>query len=128
MKLHSKNVSTTTTQLKTNVTRSQISDLINMDFYVHKKHIPNPINNNNIIKIVSFNENYYSVNINYFLHERYLKLCKITKNKELLDILDIIEICKFNRKCFNEMVEDELVQELSKSIDKQILNELHKLK
>lgn len=127
MKLHSKNVSTTTTQLKSNVTRSQINDLINMDFYVHKKHILYPINNN-IIKIISFNENYYTVNINYFLHERYLKLCKITKNKELLDILDIIEICKFNRKCFNEMVEDELVQELSKSIDKQILNELHKLK
>lgn len=98
-----------------------------MDFYVHKKHIPYPINNN-IIKIVSFNKNYYSVSINYFLHERYLKLCKITKNKELLDILNIIEICIFNRKKILETMEDELVQELSESINKYILNELHKLK
>lgn len=127
MKIYSKNVSVGTSKVNVNVTREQMLDIYNYDFYVHKKFIPKPICNE-VIKIETYNENYYQVYINTFLNDRYLKLSKITKNKDVQEILDLVDMCKEHRMGFNELMEDELVQELSRSIDKEIIKNLINMK
>lgn len=97
-----------------NITRQMISDITNLDFYVKKSFFVNPINCD-IIKMKSYNDNYYKIDINYTLHERYMKIYKINKSEKLKNILDIISICKKNKTNWSEVIESQMNIDIKKS-------------
>ena len=115
-----------TFHVKTDVTIEMISDLKNVDFYV-KKELVKPINNKIItIKKCSYKK-HYKVDINYVYLDRLMKLNKIMNKDTYKEITDLVELCEKNQRGWWGVTEDEMVDELSESINKQILNDLRKI-
>jgi hypothetical protein len=109
--------------VKSNITPEMVSDIRNTNFYV-KKDLVRPMDN----KILRIREcphkNHYEVHINYVLFDRLIKIIKITDTKLYEDIIKTVEICVMNSKNWWSVAEDEMVEELTQSIDRQILKDL----
>lgn len=121
--INNQNIVVGTQTLKTNVTLGMVSDIKNCDFYV-KKELVKPINN----KIITIKEcdrkNHYEVHINYVFFDRIIKITKITNTTLYDEIIKTIEICEANKKNWWGVAEDEMVEELSDQINKDILKNL----
>jgi hypothetical protein len=104
-----------------------VSDIKNFDFYIKDDIGISPMKNNIITIFKSNYEGFYKVEVDYVLYERYQKIYRITKSDILKKIFDLIILCEKNMISYNS-VEIELVDELSKSIDKDIIKNLRELK
>ena len=131
MNLYTKKINVGQRQIKSTVTREMVDDLGSYygisGFYVKKDLIQEPLKNN-IITFNNYNDEYYSITINDKLYERYKKILKVTKDEYLKKVFEQIEICEKNRKDDMMMMESKLIDELSDSINNQIINDLMKLK
>ena len=81
---------------------------------------------NVLFKIIKTDlENIYSLTLNRFLYNRFLKVQKINgiKNKSIKLIIKLIK----NEILYSAYIEKTLIKELSMTIDKQILTDLFKL-
>ena len=113
-------------QLKTNWTIEMVSDLKNIDFYV-KKELVKPISNKIItIKECSYKK-HYKVDINYVYFVRLMKLNRIMNKDTYKETLDLVELCQKNWRGWWGVTEDEMVDELTQFVDRQILYDLKKL-
>ncbi len=114
--------------MKTYNTKEMVYDLKNFDFYI-KDDIGVSLMRNNIINIFkSSYENFYRVEVNYALYERYRKIYQITKSDKLRKIFELISFCEKNKVESHDIMEIELSRELSKTINKEIIEQLQKLR
>lgn len=130
LNLSTKEVKVGTFKVNTNVTREMVDDISKFNYATNyiKKSLVKPMNNI-IIKIYDdkYNDNYYKVDINQKLLERYTKIYKVTKDEGLRRILEAVEICEKNRSDWMNMTEESLADELAYSINKDILKRLFML-
>jgi hypothetical protein len=112
--------------VQANVNSELISDLKNLDFYV-KKNLVKPIDNKIITIKESCYSNHYVVHINYVFFERLMKLTKITNIDTYKEVQNLVEICEKNRRNWMDVAEDDMVEELTQNINKNILKNLYEL-
>lgn len=115
--------------MKAKWTQEMINDLRNFDFYVKKSDNIYPIDND-FIKIESYSNSnkYYQVYVNYILYERLLKISKFTNNEKYNKIIELVKYCESNKvNDFISVLESELVDELSNSINKNIISNIIKM-
>ncbi len=87
-------------------------------FYVKKDVIGIKYTKNDIIIIsnsIHF-DNYYSVIIYYDLLERFIKISKLINNDKIDNLLKLVYLCEDNKMKFDNILEEALVKELSKTI------------
>lgn len=102
-------------------------------YYVNKEDFDDVFNlkeniNNEFLKIETYNEYFYSVYVNEKLYERFKKILKMAYHPGIDKYIKIIKYTKKNKKDFNHVLEITGVNEISKTIDKEIIENLFKLK
>jgi hypothetical protein len=128
MNLTTKNISINTRKINATITKEQIYDLKQYSrYYVLKRKIDNIINND-LISFEERDELTLYVNINNKLFERLQKLYKITKDESSKEIIEYVEYVKKNLINSISEMESVLVEELTTSINKEILNKIMNLK
>jgi len=83
---------------------------------------------NDFLKIEIYNEYFYSIEVNEKLYERFKKILKMAYHPGIHRYIKIVKYAKKNNKRFSDVIEITSINEISKSIDKQILENLFKLK
>jgi hypothetical protein len=78
-----------------------------------------------IIKAV--HDGYYTIEIDFFMFNRVLKIKKLTKDIKLTKYCDFIEYLISKKVNTDNILEEKLVEELAKEIDKQIIKDILKL-
>ncbi len=115
-----------TFSVKTDVTPEMVSDLRNVDFYVNRDLVK-PINNKLItIKKCSYT-NHYKVDINYVYYNRLVKLNKLMNKENYKELMELVEICEKNKKGWWDVAQDDMVDDLAKNINRDILEKLRVL-
>jgi hypothetical protein len=100
---------------------------IELNFYIKKEDGINLFKDNILNITESIFGDYYSIEINYFLYERILKIKKLTKDIKLTKYCDFIEYLISKKVNTDNILEEKLVEELAKEIDKQIIKDIFKL-
>ena len=109
--------------------KQQIDDYFKNILYIKKSKNLKPLNNG-VIKIYDcpHTDYFYEVKINYKYYNRLVKLNNVFKTKKVDNIIELVEYIKNNDSAFSEVLKYHLSNELSKEIDKQIFENLLKLK
>jgi len=102
-------------------------------YYVIKKDFNDVFNlkediDNGFLSVRTFDKYYYIVEYNSKLYERFVKILKLAPHPGIHKYIKIIKYSKKYNKGLSYIIEDSLVKELAKEIDKDILNNLYKLK
>ena len=127
LNISTKEVKVGTFKINTAVTREMVNEISAFSYATNyiKKSLVKPMDTV-IIKIYDdkCHDNFYKVEINQKLLERYSKIYKVTKNEGLKKILEAADICEKNMSSSVGMMEESLIQELSSSIDREIIKKL----
>ena len=127
LNLSTKVVKVGTFKINTAVTKEMVDEISAFSYATNyiKKSLVKPMDTV-IIKIYDdkCHDNYYKVEINQKLLERFTKIYKITKNEGIRKILEAADICEKNMASGVGMMEESLIQELSTSIDREIIKKL----
>lgn len=101
--------------------------------YVDKKefneifHLKKLINND-FLKVLAYDEYFYAVHYDEVLYRRFIRILKLSYHPGIDKYIKIIKYCKKHDKGYEEVLSRTLSEELAKSIDKQIVNDLLKMK
>lgn len=139
LNLTTKKIEAETIAINCDVSREQVEDIKDIfgfdhsssidSFYIQKEiRIKDNILDNDLIKITDYSKKYYHIDLNLKMWYRVLKISKIYDDKNLKKVVKIIKYYFENRVLSATMIEEELVDALTKEINKEILKNVMKLK